>query len=513
MRSLLATLLVLLVPASAPIDRTIDQIAARPEYAHAAIGVEAIDLATGRVVYAKNAERFYVPASTTKLLTVGAALAAFGPDHRFHTRVYRTGSIEADGTLAGDLVLVASGDPNLSNRMRPDGTLAFENEDHSYGGPHVRPVAGDPLTVVRELAQQAAAKGIKRIGGRVRVDVTLFPEGEKEGGTGVEISPIVVNDNVIDLLLETGAPGTAVKMTTQPVTSYVRFVNHAKTGERGVRPSFEVVGDEEAPDGSHTVTVGGILPPNEFGLVSYAVPSPSRFAAFVLAEALQAHGVVASVEPHRENADFIALRASYDDAHAVAEHVSLPFAEAAKVILKVSQNLHASMMPSVIGATLAQAPPDQALQRGFDRMKQWLDGSGLDLSGASQGDGAGASAHYTPHFMASYLAWMTKQPVSEAFRHGLPILGRDGTLAEIQVKSPAAGHVFAKTGTFGEEDRLHHGLMVDGKGLAGYVDTASGRHLAFAAYINFARFGVNDDGTTKAGEALGEIATALYQQF
>jgi len=34
----------------------------------------------------------------------------------------------------------------------------------------------------------------------------------------------------------------------------------------------------------------------------------------------------------------------------VAEHVSPPFREAAKVILKVSQNLHASMMPYVLGA-------------------------------------------------------------------------------------------------------------------------------------------------------------------
>jgi len=513
MRKLLAALVVLIVPGSAPIDRAIDQISARPEYAHAAIGVEAIDLATGRTVYARNADRFFVPGSTTKLLTIGSALEAFGGDHRFHTRVYRTGDVDASGTLTGDVILVASGDPNLSNRIRPDGTLAFEDEDHSYGGPDVHPVAGDPLTVIQDLARQVAAHGIKRVTGRVRIDVSMFPEGEKEGGTGVHISPIVVNDNVIDLMLETAGPGEPVKLTTQPLTSYVRFVNRASTGQQGTQPSFDVASDEEADDGSRTVTLTGVLPPKSAGLATYAVASPSRFAAVVFAEALHAHGVVASVEPHRETADFGALRASYDDSHLVAEHISLPMAEAAKVILKVSQNLHASMMPFVVGATLAQGPPDQAIQRGFDRMKKWLDGSGLDVSGASQADGAGASAHYTPHFMAGYLAWMTRQPTAAAFRHALPIMGRDGTLAAIQVKSPAAGHVSAKTGTYGEEDRLHHGLMVDGKGLAGYIDTAAGHHLAFAAYINFARFGAGDEGTKKAGEALGEIATALYQQY
>ena len=513
MRRLLAALVVLSVPGSASVDRAIDQIAARPEYAHAAIGVEAIDLSTGKTVYAHDANRFFVPGSTTKLLTVGSALEAFGPDHRFHTRVYRTGEIDGTGTLWGDVVLVASGDPNLSNRARPDGTLAFEDEDHSYGGPNVHPVPGDPLTVIQDLARQVAAHGIKRVTGRVRVDVSLFPEGEKEGGTGVHISPIVVNDNVVDLMAETGDSGQPVKVTTQPLTSYVRFVNHLTTGAAGAQPSFDIASDEESDDGSRTVTLTGALPPKSAGLASYAVASPSRFAAVVLAEALNAHGVVASVAPRNETADFGALRGRYDDPHLVAEHVSLPMAEAAKVILKVSQNLHASMMPYVVGATTAQGPPDQAIQRGFDRMKKWLDGSGLDVSGASQADGAGAAAHYTPHFMAGYLAWMTKQPAADVFRHALPIMGRDGTLAEIQVKSPAAGHVFAKTGTYGEEDRLHHGLMVDGKGLAGYIDTAAGHRLAFAAYINFARFGAADDGTKKAGEALGEIATALYSQY
>jgi len=45
-------------------------------------------------------------------------------------------------------VLVASGDLNLSNRIQPDGTLAFENEDHSYGGPDSKGLPGDPLQVV-----------------------------------------------------------------------------------------------------------------------------------------------------------------------------------------------------------------------------------------------------------------------------------------------------------------------------------------------------------------------------
>ena len=89
-----------------------------------------------------NANKLFVPASTTKTLTEGTVLAKLGADYRFHTVIYRTGPIDKKGTLKGDLVLVASGDPNLSNRIQPDGTLSFVDEDHSYGGPAV---TGDPL--------------------------------------------------------------------------------------------------------------------------------------------------------------------------------------------------------------------------------------------------------------------------------------------------------------------------------------------------------------------------------
>ena len=93
----------------------------------------------------------------------------------------------------------------------------------------------------------------------------------------------------------------------------------------------------------------------------------------------------------------------------------------------------------------------------------------------------------------------------------LPILGRDGTLAKIQITNPGAGHVFAKTGTFDSEDRLNGNMMLNGKGLAGYIVTASGQKLVFAAYVNHVSL-PPDPGSPQAvvGQALGEIAAAAY---
>ena len=63
------------------------------------------------------------------------------------------------------------------------------------------------------------------------------------------------------------------------------------------------------------------------------------------------------------------------------------------------------------------------------------------------------------------------------FLAALPVLGRDGTLWDIQTNRPPPGHVFAKTGTFAVDDPLNRRMLVTGKGLAGYLTTAQGERM------------------------------------
>jgi len=497
--------------APASLAERIDGILGRPEFRHAFWGIEFLDLETNQPVYTLNADKLFVPGSTTKLLTEGTALGLLGADHRFKTRLYRTGEIGRGGVLKGDLVLVASGDPNLSARVRPDGTLAFENEDHSYDGdPNTRAVPGDPLLVVRELAAQVAAKGIRRVDGRVLVDASLFPEGQRELGTGVVISPIVVNDNLVDMTVGPGAaPEAPATLAVSPATSYVTFVNQITTGAADSKPLLRVAADTANPDGSHKVTLAGSFPAGKAPILySYPVPEPSRFAQVVLAEALAEKGVTVKDGKSGDAADFAALAKSYTDDRAVAEHVSPPFREEVKVTLKVSQNLHASLTPLLLAALLRKDKD----QTGYDLERDFLTSLGLDLSGAQQGDGAGGDAHYTPAFMVAYLAAMAKRPDFPVLQAALPVLGRDGTLFDIQRDSPAAGHVFAKTGTYGVDDPLNRRVLITGKGLAGYLTTAAGRRLAFAIYANNVSVSKEPNEVKRVvGQALGEIAAAAYE--
>jgi D-alanyl-D-alanine carboxypeptidase/D-alanyl-D-alanine-endopeptidase (penicillin-binding protein 4) len=74
--------------------------------AGADVNAVVIDAGTRRTLFDQRAATAAVPASTTKLATSVAALAALGPDQRLTTKVVRGG--------AGDIVLVGGGDPTLT---------------------------------------------------------------------------------------------------------------------------------------------------------------------------------------------------------------------------------------------------------------------------------------------------------------------------------------------------------------------------------------------------------------
>ena len=494
-----------------PLESRIDKVMARPEFAHANFGIEFLALDTGKIIYQHDAQKLFVPASTTKTLTEGALLAKLGPDFRFHTRVYRLGSLDKKGKLKGDLVLVAGGDPNLSNRVQPDGTLAFMDEDHSYNGPALK---GDPLAAIRQIAQSVARKGVREITGRVLIDTTLFPDGPREGGTNVVMSSIMVNDNVIDVVGTPGAKaGDPVRLETSPKTSYAQFVNRLTTSPAGSRP---VLNDPEIvsnSNGTVQITLTGSLPMGaQPQTAAIAVPSPTLFAETVFRETLQQEGVNIKGGLVTAQPDFKSIARGYTPENLLADYVSLPLSEEIKVTLKVSQNLHAGMGPYLLGA-LGAGDTANPLATGFAIEHDFLRAAGLDLSGVSQGDGAGGdwADLFSPDFMARYMAYWATRPDFDTFFRALPILGKDGTLAKIQVNNPGAGHVFAKTGTFNSEDRLNRKMMLNGKGLVGFVITASGRKLAFAAYVNHVSLPAEGDAAQEvAGQALGEIAAAAY---
>ncbi len=482
------------------------QVTARPMFKHSTFGVEVYDLTDQKTLVAINPEMLFTAGSTTKLVTEGAALALLGEDFRFHTRVYYTGQIAADGTLEGDLVLVASGDPNLSGRVMLDDTLEFTASDHAYAGTLPgKSVAGDPLRVMKELASGVLMKGICRIRGNVVVDASLFESGHVEPGTHTTISPVVLNDNVIDVIATPALmPGGGATIQVSPALHYLTVINRVRTGRVDSAPELAFTSDVTNDDGSHTVVLEGSVPAGvEKAQAAYKVREPAAFATDAFREALRWATIV--LEAPEKNS-----QAAHVKRTLLVEHVSPPFREEVKLTLKASQNLHAATTPYLLGAILGH-DSGEAFTKGLGLERHFLAKAGLEPGSVSQLDGeGGVGSAFSPDFMVKFLTYMARQPYGNRFMEALPVLGRDGTLAETLKNSPAAGHVHAKTGSYVVSDALNGGVMVLGKGLAGYVDAENGHRLVFAAYVNLVPLH-NMDEVLTVGEMLAEIAASVHQ--
>lgn len=488
----------------------ITQITTRPIFKHSTVGVEVYDLTAQKILVAMNEDKLFTSGSTTKVVTEGTALALLGANYRFHTRVYYTGSITPDGTLEGDLVLVASGDPNLSGRVKLEDTLDVFPFDHAYGGALGKPVSGDPLRVFKELASGVLMKGIWRIRGNVIVDASLFPSNQVEPGTHTTISPVVLNDSVIDVTATSDSSVDGpVLIETAPALPYLKVINKVRTGPPESDPELQFTSDVAEADGSHTAVLEGSVPAGrEKARAAYKVKDPVLFATVGFCEALRWANIVLE-DPSDANTPASIPEASPKRTMLV-EHVSPPFKEEVKLTLKVSQNLHAATTPYLLGAILAHSSTE-AFQKGLGLEKRFLTDAGLDPESVSQLDGeGGVGSAFSPDFMVRYLAYMSRQPYGRLFFDSLPVLGRDGTLSATMKDSPAAGHVHAKTGSYVVSDTLNNGVMLLGKGLVGYVDAVNGHRLIFAAYVNLVPLRSMDD-VADVGEMLCEIAALVYQ--
>jgi D-alanyl-D-alanine carboxypeptidase/D-alanyl-D-alanine-endopeptidase (penicillin-binding protein 4) len=488
----LATFVVLLslafagsAPAQTPVppsvQAAIDEFEANPRYEHSTWGLRVIDRDTGEVLIDRLGEKLFVPGSIMKTFTTSAALANYGPDYRFRTPVHRIGRVSR-GRLDGDLVLVASGDFSFGLREQDDGTLGFNSTpqiDHNYGdtglpGPTlVR--NSHPLAGVEDLAEQVRRSGIRRVDGDVLIDDRLFEEFD--GFPDGTISPIWVNENVIDMVSKPTTPGEAADLRWRPNTPAVRVVHKVKTGPAGSAPSLEASG----PVGGK-VTLRGRIPADSDPLLSIVqIPDPAGFARTAFIAALRDEGVrVAAPTTGPNPGRDLPRQSALDAGNRVAERVSYPLSEYVKVILKVSYNRGADLMACL----LAVESGSTQCEDGLDSIVANNTALGVSPQTTFPFDGAGSDDRdrTSPIAATTFLRNAYTQSYGQAFYDGLPIFGVDGTLRETGLGSPAAGMIQAKTG-----NRV--AFLGAGDGIAGaqtrigYIEGASGRQLVYADLI------------------------------
>ncbi|MEO7602511.1 MAG: D-alanyl-D-alanine carboxypeptidase/D-alanyl-D-alanine-endopeptidase [Sphingomicrobium sp.] len=447
-------------------------------YRNARWGLHVADLKTGEVLFEWNADQRFLGASTTKLFAGAAALDAYGADHRFTTPVYRTGPVDSAGTLSGNLVIVASADPTMGGRTTAKGTIDFTSIDHinAVALPLATLTPEDPLAGLDDLARQVAASGIRKVEGDVLVDARLFAPMEKDGYI---LSPVWINDNLIDFTITPGAAGTKAKVVSRPLTA--RFTVEADVDTAAGAPLTVAVTSSELG----IISVSGNIPANQGPLVQvYQVPDPPAFARTLLIEALKRHGVAVAANPLGPNpAGALPAKGSYRPDAEVAKLVSPPFSENIKLIFKTSHNQHADLLIFLLALKRGEVTFDDGMSAIHDFLKR----RGLDPLQVSLSDGRGNEFTdlFSPRTIAGLLRNEAKSRDYKTYFDALPVLGVDGTERDtVPASSRIAGKAFLKSGTTVSGDDMNQRAIIMTRGLAGYMKGKSGRELVVALYVN-----------------------------
>ncbi len=449
-----------LAPAVAALGAEVDSALAGPDFERASWGIVVQSLDNAQVLYRRNAERLFLPASNLKLLTAAAALARLGADFRWTTTVLARGPRHGD-TLAGDLVVVGRGDPTFSTDAMGD--------------------SSDALRALRPFADSLRARGIHVVRGRVLGDASLFTDpplgrgwawDDLDADYSAPVGALQFNESVAWILATPGSvAGQPVALALQPSAAGLRLFSTATTAPADSTASR--LAWSRAPFSDSVSVSGSLAAGHAPARLPVSVPDPARYFTAALTEALTDSGIAV-----RGDTAVAAPAAPAAPAAAVAPAETLfvwhspPLAAVLPLFLKPSQNQIGETLLRTLGAEAGGAG---TVDSGRSVVRSVLTGFGVPPDAYVLADGSGLSRYdfIAPAALAQVLAALDQRPDFPTLYAALPIAGVDGTLATRLKGTAAAGNVHAKTGS-----------LTDVRSLSGYVTDADGEHLLFVLLVN-----------------------------
>ena len=213
--------------------------------------------------------------------------------------------------------------------------------------------------------------------------------------------------------------------------------------------------------------------------------------------------------PRGSPADVAALRADYVPANLVAQHVSPPLSEDAYITLKVSDNLHAALMPYMWAVYKAQAKSRLSQVRIRAREPAAASRPASTRARRRRKTARAAAPSSRP---TSWCAISRGFARSRGIRSSIAgcrswaSTGRSSASSAVRPHAvrctPRPAPTAARTtSTTAESWR---------RASPGYITTRGGRHVAFAFYIGAMQGPKDEDTGSVAGQILGGMAAATY---
>ena len=420
------------------VDNLVNNWLKRPELQHSFVGVEILELPSGKELFSYNSRKRFAPASTTKVLTTACAYATLGGAYTYKTRVVADGKIAGD-TLSGDLVIIPSQDPSFTRSDLQTMLSPVIKQVHKTSGTLVLdPTPGgfevfQPSWVIEDFGQdympvcsnfiidRNVAQGLPNLKG-----IHSVIEGPNEHFNALERS--LLNSEV-------ASGWIAYNPAAREITAFI--------GSGVTAKSPLSVAD---PDEYNLALASDFL--QQIGV------KIGRKSTSVIGDALQRGGQRLS-------------GATGGAITVLGEHESKPLSLIIQHCLHESDNLYAQQLVRTLGLPTGKATSNSPTleDAGIGKITRWLGSIGVPSQEAILFDGCGLSRKngISPHALNTVLKAMAGPNLDGPY---LALLKHSGT-------STGKGEFVFKTGS-----------MDTVRSIAGVLQTAGGQHIAVTMIVN-----------------------------
>lgn len=434
-------------------------------------GAKFYSLDRQQVIYSRNSDSLFTPASNMKMFTSAMALKKVGPDYRFHTRLYAVGRIEGT-VLKGDLYIKGFGDPSL--------------------------VTEQMWILVNELKNLP----ITKIEGNIIADNSYFDgQGRLKSwssykGPEAYLAPmgaLSFNFNTVTVYVEPGkSVGERPRVVVDPNIDYLRIRNKAvTTGNK--RSRRKLIVNRLERKGYDEIIVKGRLPKNVARKRFFLnVTDPQMYTASAFKRFLNQAGVQVTGKTKRGLVP--------KGATLVVDHESPPLGRILRGLNKYSNNFIAEQILRTLGAQFMGEPG--TTKNGVLLLQEYMRELGYTPDQYRMVDGSGLSKTnlVTPDQVIALLEDAHSDfSIFPEFISALGVMGLDGSVIDRMDDNKEAQKIRVKTGT------LNHVSA-----LSGYFQSQDGERFAFSILLNDVR--CSNGKATKLEDEIMEIALKFQRE-
>lgn len=435
----------------------IDAIIDSPKTPAAIWGVRIEESKTGKVLYSRNGDSPFVPASVAKLVTTATALERLGPDYTFTTHLqFPHKTIPLNGVIRGDIHIIGGGDPTLGTAEGAVGR-----------------------SFLKSWAKRMVKEGVKRIDGDiVGIDDIFIDEPLGKGWAwddenyafSAQSSGLTIHGGTVGYRIDRNRKQSLKKSQIHlyPDTDYMS-VEIKRSGE-----SRQVQIGREHGTNNFVVEVPKKMRRNPEMSGKVTVDNPTAYTATLFKEALESAGIkVGGKAVDRDQNS-----ATAENSGLVWTHHSSPLKNILPLANKRSINLVAEHLLRATGIKRnksGEVVNPGSVERGLNEVRRFMGKRKIKPYRYSQVDGSGLSRYnlLRPADLVKVLRFMDSHPQSRVFRKSLSRAGHDGTLRYRFHDTALQGRVWGKTGTLSSV-----------RGIAGYLKSKKGRELTFSILVN-----------------------------